>query len=486
MLKNELLKKIYRKLQSGGSLTLYIFANLFIIIFEFIYILLRINYLNFQIPLWYTNGWGLTQLAQRSYIYVIPYTSFAIFALGLVAIFLTKKYYIRYSYHVIAILSLGFNLLLGYSFSKIFHMASAPFKPMIDPNYVELFLPFIFAFFVVYFVTPIFIEYAKENNLVTNPSVHNHPGMVLTKPSARGGGLVFTFGVVAAGLIFLTVSREIFGLLLGCVVLATLGFFDDFQNTHPTSKFKVLENPLIRLLALFSVIYYVISFGIRFDFIANPFSFGGIIDLASFKFIPDLLTVIWIVWVLNVLSWSNGIDGQYSGIVGIVGVIVAMLALRFGVVDPAALNIAKFAAIVAGASFALVPFSWYPSRIMWGFGAMSAGLALSGISILINSKVTTSVLVILIPFLDAVVTVVRRIIQGKNPLAGDKGHLHHLLMQRGWGVRRIATFYWLTTLVFGLISLLVSDIYIVQATLLLAGGVAFFIIALNFLALKKN
>jgi hypothetical protein len=59
-------------------------------------------------------------------------------------------------------------------------------------------------------------------------------------------------------------------------------------------------------------------------------------------------------------------------------------------------------------------------------------------------------------------------------------------MQRGWGVRRIATFYWLTTLVFGLISVLVSDVYIVQTTFLLAGGVAFFIIVLNILTLREK
>ncbi|MDX1702542.1 MAG: hypothetical protein R3250_18070, partial [Melioribacteraceae bacterium] len=110
---------------------------------------------------------------------------------------------------------------------------------------------------------------------------------------------------------------------------------------------------------------------------------------------------------------------------------------------------------------------------------------LSVLSILISSKIITSIIIILIPFLDAFVTVLRRVIQRKNPLKGDRGHLHHILLNRGWSIRRIAIFYWVTTAIFGLAGYFTAERFSLQVGLILAGFVAFPIVLLN-LSLKEK
>jgi UDP-GlcNAc:undecaprenyl-phosphate GlcNAc-1-phosphate transferase len=55
--------------------------------------------------------------------------------------------------------------------------------------------------------------------------------------------------------------------------------------------------------------------------------------------------------------------------------------------------------------------------------------------------------------IDAVYVMLRRITLKKSPIWGDRSHLHHTLMDLSWGKRRIAGFYWLVTLVFGLLAL---------------------------------
>ena len=47
--------------------------------------------------------------------------------------------------------------------------------------------------------------------------------------------------------------------------------------------------------------------------------------------------------------------------------------------------------------------------------------------------------------------------KGKSPFHADRGHLHHKLMDIGWGKRRIAVFYWGITAVLGLIALSLSN-----------------------------
>jgi len=226
----------------------------------------------------------------------------------------------------------------------------------------------------------------------------------------------------------------------------------------------------------------VVPFGIKSFYISNPL--GGIITLI--QPISIIFTVIWIVWILNLLSWSNGIDGQYSGIVGIAGIVIGLLALRFSAPQELQINIATMAFILSGASLALVFYTWQPSKIMWGFSATSAGLVIALLSILVSTKVATSITIMIIPFLDALVTIVRRLLQKKNPFKGDRGHLHHLLLDRGWSIKKIAVFYWISTAICGIIGLAASERYALQSVLILGGIVAFGIILVNLQSLTKK
>ena len=70
-------------------------VNTIIDIFLFIYIRSRFQYLNNDIPLWYTKIWGDAQLAPKFNLYLIPLVSIAINVVALVFTLL-NKYYLRY------------------------------------------------------------------------------------------------------------------------------------------------------------------------------------------------------------------------------------------------------------------------------------------------------------------------------------------------------------------------------------------------------
>jgi UDP-GlcNAc:undecaprenyl-phosphate GlcNAc-1-phosphate transferase len=93
--------------------------------------------------------------------------------------------------------------------------------------------------------------------------------------------------------------------------------------------------------------------------------------------------------------------------------------------------------------------------MMPGYGAGSlAGFFLSILAILSGAKVATTLMVLAVPTADAIFTIGRRVLAGKSPFWGDRGHLHHKLLDvLGWGKRRIAVFYWISSLVLGLLSL---------------------------------
>ena len=474
------------------SVAPFVLLNIFLVFLQFLYIFLRFKYINAEIPFWFAKNWGDPQLVPKFYIYYLPATALVLTVVAGLMRYLNRLY-LRYFDEIVSYLVTTVNIFISYSIYYIIQSASLPFPPFIPAKFLSLVPPFIVAFLVVYAVLPYFIDIAHRKRLVTDPGVHTHPAMLLREPSARGGGFVYAVIFLLVSVIFLGLGKQFHGIYLSVLTLAVLGLTDDFQNTHPTSEFRVLENPFLRLLLLFFCVLPIILSGLVVSTVSIPFD--GLVELGqlsivvgavSIPVVSAVLTMVWVVWMMNALSWSNGIDGQFAGVIGISSIFVAILALRFEELEPMHKSVAIMAAISAGAAFGFTKYTWYPSKIMWGFGAMAAGLVIAALSIAVQTKVLVSVLFILIPFLDALVTFFRRIIQGKNPLSGDRGHLHHLLLDRGWGIQKIARFYWFAAFVFGLIGLLSPERYIVKLSLTVIGAVGFLIALLNLKSLGRR
>ena len=101
------------------------------------------------------------------------------------------------------------------------------------------------------------------------------------------------------------------------------------------------------------------------------------------------------------------------------------------------------------------------------------------LAILSGAKVATAILVLGVPLMDAVYTVVRRVAAGRSPVWGDRGHLHHKLMDLGWGKRRVALFYWLVTAILGLSALRLNSTAKAYTMVLLAVVLGGFLLWLN-------
>jgi UDP-GlcNAc:undecaprenyl-phosphate GlcNAc-1-phosphate transferase len=165
------------------------------------------------------------------------------------------------------------------------------------------------------------------------------------------------------------------------------------------------------------------------------------------------------VWNMNIVNWSKGVDGQMPGFVSIALLFIGLLSYRF-IDDPTQFNTANLSFIVAGAYAGFLVWNWYPQKIMPGYGGGSlAGFFLSVLAILSGAKLATTLMVLAIPTADAVFSIARRLRARKSPLWGDRGHLHHKLLDVfHWGKRRIAVFYWITSSTLGVLSLYLNTV----------------------------
>lgn len=310
-------------------------------------------------------------------------------------------------------------------------------------------------------IAPLIIQWYTKKHWVDDPDTLPHAKKTHKKPVPRGGGLVVFAGILLTSLFFLEINTSLIMILIGATLLMIVGVIDDIWDI----------SPFIRLGTGLLASVLVVGSGVGIGFVSNPLGEGVILLngstplLNSWPFfqhifsLPGILAIFFILWNMNILNWAKGVDGQLPGFVSISATFIGFLSLRF-IDDPATFNTAHLSFIVAGAYLGLLIWNWYPQKMMPGYGAGSlAGYFLSILAILSGAKLATTLMVIALPTADGIFTITRRILAGKSPFWGDRGHLHHKLMDLlGWGKRRIAFFYWFVSLFLGVLSLFLDTI----------------------------
>ncbi|MBI2596316.1 undecaprenyl/decaprenyl-phosphate alpha-N-acetylglucosaminyl 1-phosphate transferase [Candidatus Daviesbacteria bacterium] len=325
---------------------------------------------------------------------------------------------------------------------------------------ISFIAPFLVSLLVTVLTTPLAVLFANKFKLVDDPKKRPHPAHVQNRAVPRAGGLPIFLGILVAVLLFIPTDKYIIGILLSISLLLAVGLIDDFLTNF---------SPYPRLILQFFAAAIVVASGVGITFITNPL--GGILMLDQFVIpinflglhniivIADLLAFLWIVWVMNMINWSKGVDGQMPGIIFVAALVIGWVSYQaFLKGDPHQLYIGYLGFITAGASLGFLFFNWYPAKIFPGFsGSTILGFMIATLCILTSAKLATALLVLLIPSIDSIYTIARRIASGKSPFRGDRQHLHHLLLERGWSHQKISLFYISSCAILGLVAVNLSS-----------------------------
>lgn len=308
---------------------------------------------------------------------------------------------------------------------------------------------------------PLTIKTAKKFGLVDDPKKRPHPAHVQNRVVPRAGGLAIYLGIIFASLLFLPLETYLLGIFAGLTLLLIIGILDD----------KLIKfSPYLRLFLIFLAAGFTVIAGVEAVFITNPLYAIGLslslsttpilhlntVTLLSPISLSHLLALLLIVAFTQIINWSKGVDGQMPGITLVTAITLGLLSLKFFYQgDTEQLTVAKLSFIVAGSSFAFLIFNWHPAKIFPGFsGSTILAYMLATLSILSGAKVATALLVLAVPTIDFAYTFWRRVLQGKSPVWGDRGHLHHRLLDLGWSHSQISLFYITVSAMLGAVALL--------------------------------
>jgi UDP-GlcNAc:undecaprenyl-phosphate/decaprenyl-phosphate GlcNAc-1-phosphate transferase len=281
------------------------------------------------------------------------------------------------------------------------------------------------------------------------------------------GGVGMLLGFLAAMVVawyhpafdpLFTATSEPLALLVGVVVIVSVGVADDLIDLPPTVKLagQVLAALGVAVLGI-QLVYFWVP-GVE------------IVALSGDLSLP--LTVLALVAMVNAMNLIDGLDGLAAGVAAIAATAFFLFTLVSEPSGPSGAvpsSATLVAAIVVGISLGFLVHNWHPATVFMGdTGSLLLGLLLgaAGVSYVGRTTAPTSVdffgsvpllvpaLVLAVPFLDAAFAVVRRAVAGKPLGSGDHGHLHHLLLAFGHSHRRavLVLLYWSAVLAFGSVA----------------------------------
>jgi UDP-GlcNAc:undecaprenyl-phosphate GlcNAc-1-phosphate transferase len=132
-----------------------------------------------------------------------------------------------------------------------------------------------------------------------------------------------------------------------------------------------------------------------------------------------------------------------------------------------AITAALLCAALGGACAGFLPHNFFPARLFMGdSGSMLIGYVLAASALTLTGQfamvdmtrgageseasllptlmpVILPLAILIVPFADLVLAVVRRTRAGRSPFAADKQHLHHRLLEIGHSQRRAVLIMWL-------------------------------------------
>jgi UDP-GlcNAc:undecaprenyl-phosphate GlcNAc-1-phosphate transferase len=243
------------------------------------------------------------------------------------------------------------------------------------------------------------------------------------------GGLGMLLGMVLGmGLVPLPDST-VGALLAACAILVTVGLIDDRFGLSPWTRLPVQVAATVVLIVGTQAV--VVTLGAPFG---EEIRVGGALSFA--------FTALITVAAINAFNMLDGMDGLAGALAMVALASLAILAHDGGV---AAALLASMVIMGAVAAFLVSNLPISLNRdvrcFMGDSGSTLLGFCVAWLCIVVSqgpvpaARPITMLWIVALPLFELVWTVIRRTIRGISPFKPDNGHLHHLVLQAGFGVR---------------------------------------------------
>jgi UDP-GlcNAc:undecaprenyl-phosphate GlcNAc-1-phosphate transferase len=302
------------------------------------------------------------------------------------------------------------------------------------------FLPIaLISFLITFLITPLIGRIAWKIGATYKPGVQrkgkvfDNPAKAMHEKETPGlGGLAVTLPAFFIVLFCFEVNAFTGPILLALAVLMIGSTLDDIYNLN--SRIQFGYQILAALIIVFSIID-LSQVGIIDKEILNLSAYTLQFDIFNFPIslvLPgDLFLFFWLLLCLNAVKWVGGSPGLLESYASVIFTLIFVIGVRTVSNFTSTMSIAMSASLLAFLFYAIPP-----EKIMSGSSGRSVyGFMLALLALINDSKISTSIMLLGLPVLDAIFVIIQRIIKHKPKSLrellriNDTSHLHHKLLE---------------------------------------------------------
>jgi len=291
------------------------------------------------------------------------------------------------------------------------------------------------AFVLSLLLTPLMRDWSIHLGLVDRPDQVRKQHAMAT---ARTGGVPILLSYAGAYALLLLlplnasgVIREhmaaIWRLMPPVAIIFATGLLDDWRDLRPWQK----------LAGETAAAIWAYAAGVRI------FAVGG---HATAPWCGFLLTIAWLILCSNAFNLIDGMDGLAAG----VGLTATMTTFIAGLLH-GDITLGLATAPLAGCLLGFLRYNFNPASIFLGdSGSLLIGFLLGSYAVIWSQKSATMLgvagpaMALALPLLEVGLSILRRFLRNEPIFTGDRGHIHHRLLDRGFTPRKAALLLYTT------------------------------------------
>ena len=319
------------------------------------------------------------------------------------------------------------------------------------PTY-QVFLSIAVAAAITCLAMPFFIRLMKKDGIGQQIRADGPQSHLVKQGTPTMGGVIMLAGVVITVALFAKWTPDLILAVLAMLVTGSLGLLDDIESVAHKRSLGLTPSQKMAGLITISVVFCLAAVNwVGIDAVVR-FPGGAAIDLGVLTTtLPIQIPWLYLVFVFflmaglsNSVNLTDGLDGLAGGCVMVVMLMMAMVAYRYDEI-----NLAIFAASIAGAC---VGFLWHncnPASIFMGdTGSLALGAALAALAILTKTEITSLIMggLFVCEALSVIIQVASFKTTGKRVFLMSP--IHHHFEKKGWAENKVVTRFWIVSAAF--------------------------------------
>lgn len=295
---------------------------------------------------------------------------------------------------------------------------------------------FVFPFIISTVLIPVIIQFSHKNGLYDKVDARKvHKGKI-----SRLGGLAIFAGFVSGFICLLIYDFQVQFNIVVFIIALLLAFFTGFIDDVITirARYKLLLQLVCGLLVALS--------GLKITKVTLVTGFD-----IQFGILSYLFTMVWVAGFMNAINMLDGMDGLASGIVLVASMFLGIMGWLQGVPVVTYLCI-----VLIGAILGFLLYNYPPAKIFMGDGgAYFLGFIYAVLPLIGIKKASTitifsiPIILLLIPLIDVINVMRKRINAGYHIFIADRNHIHHRLLKIGFSNEGILWVMYSYTVILG-------------------------------------